>query len=388
MIQHAILGLEDTCTGCFACQNICPHHAITLPENREGFYYPVIDKSRCVDCGLCDKICPQLHQSSAYSMQHAYYGFSMSEINRKNSSSGGIFGEIAKIAINEGGVVYGAAFTYGRNIRLDCKSSDEVSLEDIKKSKYVQCHVGDAFNKIKSDLDNGKSVVYSGTPCEVDGLKKYLRKDYKNLLCIDFVCHGVPSMSMLRNYLSYKRFKDVKYIDFRPKNRNWVDDLVVVYGKNKRYVRPWEEDEYYRSFQENIILRRSCFNCRYCNGKRFSDITLADFWYYHQYDKSIYDKRGISLVLINTGKGVDVIEQLRKNGNCFIKEIDLKYARYVYERDRQNPKFHYDIQKRNAFIRNAYEKGFSYAFKNSGLRKNLLERAKSFVKRFLRKFRQ
>ena len=195
--NHKILELGSACTGCFACSNICPKDAITLPENNEGFYNPVIDEDKCINCSLCDKTCPRVEEKQYHTMQKAYYGWVNDLEVRKNSSSGGIFNLLSSKILKEGGVVYGASFNYDGILRLECHSTDEVSIQELQRSKYVQSHIGYAFRKIKENLIEGRKVLFCGTPCQVDGLKSFLRKEYTNLITVDFVCHGVPSMSLL-----------------------------------------------------------------------------------------------------------------------------------------------------------------------------------------------
>ena len=241
MKSHKILSIGDLCTGCFACQNACSKNAISLPENGEGFYEPVIDENLCIDCGLCDKTCPRVIAPTRYKAQKAYYGWINDDDIRKKSSSGGLFSAIANYVIANGGIVYGASFNYSGDIRLECHSNEKVGIEALRKSKYVQCHIGNAFRDIKTNLESGRQVMYCGTPCEVDGLKSYLRKDYENLITIDFICHGVPSMSLLRKHLEYIGMTGATEIDFRPKRESWVDFFEIRKKNRLRRIR-WSFD--------------------------------------------------------------------------------------------------------------------------------------------------
>ena len=292
--NHKILELGSACTGCFACSNICPKDAITLPENNEGFYNPVIDEDKCINCSLCDKTCPRVEEKQYHTMQKAYYGWVNDLEVRKNSSSGGIFNLLSSKILKEGGVVYGASFNYDGILRLECHSTDEVSIQELQRSKYVQSHIGYAFRKIKENLIEGRKVLFCGTPCQVDGLKSFLRKEYTNLITVDFVCHGVPSMSLLNLHLEYLGVKKVEEINFRPKNRAWVDDLKITYDNGRLRNTPWVLDEYFYTFQMYKNIRPSCFECKHCNGKRTADITLADFWGIHKYKPEEFDVKGRS----------------------------------------------------------------------------------------------
>lgn len=382
--RKRIETLKDSCTGCFACMNVCPAKAISFPENEEGFYFPCIDYKACINCGLCEQTCPVLNRTSLHGMKQAWYGWANDDDLRKRSSSGGIFGLLAIDKIKNGGVVYGAAFNYGNCFRLECRSSEDEGLEPLLKSKYVQSYVGDAFSKIKKDLEDGRKVMFCGTPCQADGLRHFLNKDYQNLLVADFVCHGVPSMAMLRDHLSMLRIKNVESIDYRPKNRNWVDDIVIKYNGGIVYQNCWTYDAYFSCFEKAGSLRRSCYNCAYCNGSRAADITLADFWGYRKYDSSIYDKRGISLALANTDKGVEYIEELKKTDSCSLKQIDTKFAEYAYSRQR-NGENGYDRKRRDAFFNEIINKGYQYAVNAYGYQSGFSERMKNAIKKFIKR---
>lgn len=379
MSEHKILKITDKCTGCFACANCCPKDAITLPENYEGFYFPVIDNDKCIDCGLCDKVCPQVTEQKTQNVQKAYYGWSTDDKVRKKSSSGGMFHLLAQTVLVEDGIVYGSAFNYDGLVRLECNSTEEVSLEDLQRSKYVQSYIGYAFRKIKKDLLENRKVLFCGTPCQAAGLKSFLRKDYDNLIIVDFVCHGVPSMDLLRKHLDYLGIKNVKEIVFRPKNNGWVDDFEIRYFKNES-EKPTD-----------VKLRRipCCRNCSYCNGERASDVTLADFWKVKDYDSTLWDNRGVSLILANSEKGIMVMSELMKHNDNVIGEIPLKYASYVYERVRTDSKSPYQDGKRDAFLHDVYTIGYKQALIKNELivqRKAIIVyKLKQFVKSILRK---
>lgn len=397
MSKHRITDLTETCTGCFACANSCPKDAISLPENYEGFYFPVIDNEKCIDCGLCDKVCPQVTAQPTQNACKAYYGWATDDAIRKTSSSGGLFHLLAQYVLAQNGIVYGAAFDYGGLVRLECHSTDEVTLEELQRSKYVQNHIGYAFRKIKKDLQANKKVLFCGTPCQAAGLKSYLRKEYDGLLLVDFICHGVPSMDLLRKHLDYLGIKHVKEIVFRPKNRGWVDDFEIRFSKNEsakptdvklRRI-PWRLDEYFDIFQKYQNIRLSCRNCSYCNGERVSDVTLADFWRVKDYNPTLWDKRGVSLILSNSEKGVRVISELMEHGDNIIGEIPLKYASYVYERVRTDSSSPYQDEKRDLFLHDVYAIGYKQALEKNGLRvrrKAIIEyKLKQFIKSILRK---
>lgn len=368
--NRKIESLADNCTSCAACFNVCPVNAIEMSEDAEGFYVPKVDYDKCIGCSKCDNTCPQLNNHDYVHTMKTWYGYQKSDIERKLSSSGGIFGAISEPVLRKGGVVYGAAFNYGEAVlRLECRSTDEVSLDALKKSKYVQSYIGDAFNRLKRDLESGRKVFFCGTPCQVDGLRQVLNKDYENLLTADFVCHGVPPMALLREHLRYLGFEKVTEIDFRPKNHRWVDDFQIKNGASCRnYTNYWGNDAYFGSFEKARSTHRSCGNCHYCNGNRAADISLADFWGYKEYDKSIYDPKGISLIMANTKKGISAIELLGES--CCLKDIDVKYSEYVYSRLREGNKDGcYDMIERNHFYEELNVYSYSKVVERLGLQK-------------------
>ncbi len=377
--QRSILKLGDKCTGCFACYNACSAHAISMDEDDEGFYMPNINTDLCVDCGRCDKSCPQISQGDYHSTQKAYYGYATDEELRKSSSSGGLFSIFAQDVIGKGGKVYGAAFNFEDNIRLECQSAAKImELRPLLKSKYVQSYIGEAFISIKKELAEGKQILFCGTPCQVDGLRRYLGRDVPNLITIDFVCHGVPPMSMLRKHLEMLGISHANQIDFRPKKRSWVDDIVIKYDGDKTYVEGWKYDAFYNCFMNYGNLRRSCYNCHYCNGQRAADITIADFWGYRQYDETIYDPKGLSLILTNTQRGQTFVESATLASTiCAMREIAPKYAEYVYMRKRQG-KNGYDIEKRNQLFGDIETSDYREAVKKNGflIRKSFKEKVK------------
>lgn len=365
MTNHKILHLADLCTGCFACYNTCPKDAISMDENKEGFYFPVIDPALCINCGLCDKVCPRISPQEYHTTRFAYYGWSSNDKDRRNSSSGGIFSAMASSILEQSGTVYGATFNYQVPIRLECRSSREVSLSELQKSKYVQSYVGNAFRAVKQDLHTGCQVLFCGTPCQVDGLRNFLKQDYENLITVDFVCHGVPSMSLLRLHLDFLGLKKVSEINFRPKRKSWVDDFIIKHASGIRCV-PWEMDEYFYTFQKYKSIRSSCMSCRHSNGQRAADITIADFWGINQYNPALYDPRGVSLVLANTVNGNNFIQQCIHNKSSELHPLEPCYAEYIYAKDRTLEKSSYDKTSRNAFIQDVYALGYKPALKRHG----------------------
>ena len=374
--MHIILTLTDTCTGCFACANVCPKDAICLTSNFEGFYYPHIDNDKCVNCGLCDKVCPVLFPVQTYTMKRAYFGWTNDDTIRKDSSSGGLFYIMATQVLKENGTVYGASFNYDGIVRLECHSTQDVSLKELMKSKYVQSYIGFAYRDIKRDLKLGLKVQFCGTPCQVAGLKSFLGMEYKNLILIDFVCHGVPSMDLLQKHLEYLNIKNVVEINFRPKNIGWYDDFEIRYKKcsssDKIILRkiPWMFDEYfYKLYSKNYSIRRSCKNCLYCNGQRAADITIGDFWGIKEYKPELWNSKGVSLLIANTEKAFPIISQLQKSRTlCDVEEMDTSYAIYAFAHNRKEKKSQFQNQYRDSFLSDVYSIGYKKALIKHNLR--------------------
>ncbi len=307
---------KNRCTGCQACMNICPMDAISFHEDLKGFLYPEVSE-KCVGCNACQRVCPrntgvQLNQREPV----VYAAFTKNKATRKNSSSGGMFTELAKSVLEKGGIIYAS------KLSEDCKSvvfDSCNTVEDLAKfqgSKYVQSQPGLIFRQVKETLLTGREVLFIGVPCQVDGLKKYLNKEYSNLLVVDIICHGVPSPKLWRDYCTYlEEINGAKAVNisYRYKKPNWTRfSLKVDFDNNKSYVRSKFDDPYLISFLKEISMRENCYSCEYTSTYRTGDITLADFWGYHSYDfKMRNTEKGISLVMINTEKGQIAFENIK-----------------------------------------------------------------------------
>lgn len=340
------------CTGCGACYNSCPKHAISMLEGEEGFLYPSISEKLCVDCGICYKVCPQaLTDKGKTPIQRAYYGFNKCKKLVTASSSGGIFVALAQYIIDKGGVVFGACFDFSSK-ELIHKSTDEVPLETLIKSKYVQSNIGNSYIAAKTELEKGRSVLFVGTPCQISGLKHFLgNKSFDNLLTCDFVCHGVPPMKLLKEHICYLGFDSINSIDFRKKVNRWVDRFRIVSNTGKVYEVPWRYDAYFYFFEYGLSQRSSCYNCDYMKGYRESDITLADFWGYKSIDESIYNKDGLSMIIAYSTKGIEAIEEVR-NQMAEVHEMNSSYTDYAFKEDSKS------LEKRNAFYGKYKESGY------------------------------
>ena len=298
---------KNECCGCSACSNICPKNAITMAADEKGFAYPKISADRCIECGLCKKVCTITnHHTSEIQTQHAYAIKHKDDKIRKASSSGGAFYEIALKVINDGGMVYGAAYDENFVVK-HIGVSDKSGLERIMKSKYVQSNMGNTFSEIKNDLENNIPVLFSGTGCQVQALRNFLGKEYDNLLCVDIVCHGVPSPKLFADYLKFmeKKYKSkITSVNFRGKAiKGQVQDMLITFENGKVYSKLAVIDSYYSFFLKNFSLRDSCYQCPFSNTNRIGDITLADYWGIEKQFSEFQDYKGISLLITNNLKG-------------------------------------------------------------------------------------
>ena len=307
------------CCGCSACVQACPNKCIVFNEDIHGFSYPKVDLKSCINCGLCEKVCPVIQQGESRLPLGVYAAKSTSESLRIKSSSGGLFTMIAENIINEGGVVFGAEFDENWEVRHSYTESKE-GLLSFQGSKYVQSLIGDSFIKVKSFLEDGRKVLFTGTACQISGLKKFLRKEYLNLFTIDVVCHGVPSPLVWRSYKEFVRKKcsinDITNITFRSKTTGWKKYSVVITGNtaqgDKKVILSETVDKniYMQLFLNDLCLRPSCSNCPAKCGKSGSDITLADFWGIENINPEFDDNKGVSLIMLNTLAGFNLLDRL------------------------------------------------------------------------------
>lgn len=302
---------KKDCCGCHACTSICAKHCITMHSDEEGFLYPVVDKDACTDCGLCEKVCPVINQSEPRKPLKVYAAKNKNEEIRRQSSSGGIFTLLAEKIINEGGVVFGARF----NDNWDVIHSWTDTIEGIaafRGSKYVQSKIGDTYREAREFLKQGRQVLFSGTPCQIAGLKLFLRKEYDNLLTVDVVCHGVPSPKIWSEYLSSLQLTNIGLISHKDKSTGWRGYSFSIKDIDGKliYIEKACYNKYMNAFVKNYIIRPSCFLCPAKAGKSLSDITLADFWGVEHFIPQIDDNKGTSFMCCNTQKGTLIVKGL------------------------------------------------------------------------------
>lgn len=313
-----------------------------MRTDKEGFLYPEVNLSECIDCKLCEKVCPVLHPIASTEEPMVFAGINNDTQIRLQSSSGGIFTLIAESVLQKGGVVFGACFDENWKVVHGYTETVE-GLARFRGSKYVQSYIGDSFLQAKKFLDEGREVLFSGTPCQIAGLKNFLRKSYRNLLTVDVVCHGVPSPKVWQKYLeesvckayhikgrknSFSFAEKICNINFRSKEKGWKEyNVSIGYNNGKKDVNPFYENSYMNVFLSNFSLRPSCYICPAKIPYVQSDITLADFWGIDKLSPEIDDDKGCGLILVNN---LD-FNMHRLNCRLYRQNIDevVKYNRAI-----------------------------------------------------------
>lgn len=380
----ALLCDVDQCSGCLACHNICPIGAINLVEDNQGFIYPKINAVKCKKCNACESVCPPLNGFNGRNTPiNVFAAWRNNESLRAQSASGGIASCIAEYAVSRGYVVVGAAITKDLVVR-HCVCTTEEQLARLRKSKYVQSFTADIYISVKKMLSNGSTVVFFGTPCQCDAVKRVVGEDFDNkLFTIDLVCHGVPSPRYLKEHLLsfVEELRTVDSYDFRENNK-YVFQVDMTNGK-KIHI-PYPKDSYLYAFMKNVLDRESCHTCNYSSTSRCSDISLGDFWGL----KSVNTKnvtaemhKGINAVLINTTKGLELFNGIKCD--VFSEERDLT------EVVRYNP-FLRPIFKTNeerfTFRKNYCKIGFENAVKKLKRKYYLNDLVDFLLKKFKYKF--
>ena len=321
---------KKDCCGCTACINICPVNAITMKEDSEGFLYPNVDQKKCVNCGLCEKICPILNKKEKEeNYQKAYVINNKNDEVRAQSTSGGSFTPIAEYVIENKGVVFGAILDDNLNVYHTYAETKE-EIKKFRGSKYVQSDLKNTFTEVKKFLENGRMVCFSGTPCQIQGLKSFLGKEYETLITVDVVCRAVPSPLVLRKYLEFHKQTNINAgnidrIVFRDKSKYGYNySSMLVEGKNLKYREGVETDPYLRAFFNNYSDRPSCFDCKFRNKDRISDFTIWDCFTIAQFDKKLADNKGTTRMLVQTKKGANIFEKIKNKYNY--KEIEVEEA--------------------------------------------------------------
>lgn len=321
-----IINNKSECCGCSACVQACPKQCIRMLTDEEGFWYPYVDMDMCIDCHLCEKVCPELNIHLNNSLPSVFAAVCDDDYIRMSSSSGGVFTRLAETIINCGGVVFGACWdkdwtvhhTYATTI--DC-------LEIMRGSKYMQSVIGDSFFQAKAFLREGRKVLFSGTPCQIAGLKLYLKKEHENLFTVECVCQSVPSPGVWKKYLEERAkqsghtVSDILSVKFRNKESGWkVYSCSIDYKDGTRYLRNKEKDTWMLGYRDGLITRPSCTQCPSKSSSSMADLSLGDLWGITEIAPDLDDDKGVTSVLVRTNKGRELLNASKV---MILRELDF-----------------------------------------------------------------
>ncbi len=329
---------KSECCGCEACVQACPTSCISFEVDTEGFNYPKVDTSACVKCGVCRDVCPMIHSSEPLKPIAIYGAKNRNEEIRQESSSGGVFTLLAEQIIDQGGVVFGAKFNSEWCVEHSYATTRE-ELRPLRGSKYVQSKIGRSYIDAKRFLKEGRKVLFSGTPCQIAGLRYFLRREYENLLSIDIICHGVPSPRVWRLYkeelLNSNNASQFTFINFRDKGAGWRNyslraKLQTPQSQLEISI-PLRRSAYMRGFLKGTFSRPSCHKCPSKSSRSGADITIADFWGIERVLPELDDNKGTSMAIINTQKGAEIFSTLSLESQK-VRRSAIQHTYYKSER--------------------------------------------------------
>lgn len=341
------------CCGCTACASICPQNAISMAEDKEGFLYPKVDNEKCVNCGGCEKVCPIINNKVKVKEQKGYLINNKDLEIRKDSTSGGFITPIAEYFIDSGGVVFGAAFDDNLNVH-HIKIVKKEDIYKIRKSKYVQSNLKNIFIDVKKELNDNKYVLFSGTPCQVEGLLKFLGDNRKKLITVDVTCRSIPSPKFYNLYKEYiKKSKlhgeEIKEIIFRDKSvYGYKYSVMTVKSQNYKTSMGMESDAYLRGFFENLSVRPSCYSCKFKKIYPESDFRIWDCFFAEKFSKALGDNIGTTRLLINTQRGIEIFNNIKNRYDCVEIPVnkliaDVKEVKMSVEKPRKREEFFKDM---------------------------------------------
>ncbi len=305
---------HSDCCGCESCANICPQNCISMVRDAEGFSYPKINHEKCIKCGKCEKVCPSINARENFPAQipPILVVINPDEKVRRHSSSGGAFSAFSELILKDGGIIFGAGFDENWHVKhMSAENFDE--LENLRGSKYVQSKIGDIYKRVKSELESGRKVLFSGVPCQCAGLKNFLGKDYENLLTVGIMCHGVPSPLLWESYIKWLgRGHEISRVNFRSKRFGWNNNHFEITFKDcGYYVKSNMSDFYLQGFLLSTTQRPSCGSCKFKFPNLNCDILLGDAWGIQNFAPEMFDNRGASIIVVNTNIGVNYVNKTK-----------------------------------------------------------------------------
>lgn len=349
---------KHDCCGCTACASVCRRKAIEMKPDEEGFLYPICDTLLCTNCHLCEQVCPVKVRDSRLSEVYPIKVFALRHRDEdvlRSSSSGGAFAAIVKDSLSQGGIIYGAEYDDSQMVVHRGETSEEGALK-FRGSKYVQSNINDVYKEIKTHLRMGKHVLFSGTPCQVEGLNCFLGTSYDNLLTVDILCHGVPSPKVYSDYIKFIRKYSIGHlrdIFMKDKTFGWgYQNLRLIFNNGSTQFNTILSNLWNKIFYSHLVIRPSCYTCRFTNYYRAGDLTIGDFWGIEKSHPNIKNKNGVSVLLINTSKGEKIWARIKSH--------------YIYEESNMEECLQQCLvhpieepQNRNAFWKNYRDYGFS-----------------------------
>ncbi len=369
---------KQDCCGCGACAQRCPQSCIKMIEDKEGFLYPQINIYACTNCNLCNKVCPIINKNDLKKPIHSYAATNVNEEIRLQSSSGGLFSAFSEAVLSKNGIVFGARFNQDWEVIHDYTETTN-DLYKFRGSKYTQSVIGNCYIQVERFLKTNKTVLFSGTPCQISGLKHFLKKEYNNLITVEILCYGVPSPLAWKSYLhsiSNKK-SSITNINFRDKSTGWKKySFSIEYYNNEKYSQENHNNIYMYGFLKNLYLRPSCKSCPAKLGRSGSDLSIGDCWGIQNIMPEIDDDKGINIVLINTPKGKEFYESLS------VKSYNIDYNLIVKYNGGFNESIQFPLKRKQFFNQIRKGKDFTEVIKNT-TKISIIQKFKNKIKSLL-----
>ena len=375
---------KKECCGCTACFHICPINCIVMKEDEEGFLYPNIDKAKCIHCNKCKEVCPNRNIENRNTRTQTFVGYYKDDEVRKQSSSGGIFSAIAEWILQQKGVVFGAAFDENFEVHHIAVETKE-ELIKLRGSKYVQSRLENTFLEAKEYLEKKRKVLFTGTACQIAGLKNYLSAEYENLYTVDVLCHGAPSPKIWRMYLDDKKEQyqaSINKVEFRNKDDGWKNfSINIAFSNMERFYTHHNKEKFMRMFLDNLDLRPSCYSCVFKEIPRISDVTIGDSWGVENYMPDMDDDKGTSVILVHSSNGEKIFREIRKK--LIVSEVGLDVAVSPTADSRKSVTMH---PNRNKYLEGV-KRGENFDVLYEYVKKSFLQRAVGYVQYFINNLR-